>query len=131
VRLAESMHSVRKSLSFLAKSHDLESFQRQPKYAIEPLFDLLVRFTPSKSHLTTIHPLFLTVSPISILTSLKNNTNKERSIDLPSNKPLQLRTPHPRRTHFFNLPRRPHERQSHIPLYRRDDPSCSQTLERS
>ncbi|KAF4581663.1 hypothetical protein EYR40_002674 [Pleurotus pulmonarius] len=32
---------------------------RNPRWAIEPLYDLLTRYTPNPSYLTPIHPLFL------------------------------------------------------------------------
>ena len=34
----------------------------KPKFAIPPLYDLLVRYPYDLSHLTTIHPLFIRVS---------------------------------------------------------------------
>jgi hypothetical protein len=34
----------------------------QVKAAIQPLYDLLTRFAPDLSYLTTIHPIFVTVS---------------------------------------------------------------------
>jgi hypothetical protein len=39
----------------------------QVKAAIQPLYDLLTRFTPDLSYLTPIHPIFVTVGILSIL----------------------------------------------------------------
>ncbi|TCD64034.1 hypothetical protein EIP91_004668 [Steccherinum ochraceum] len=35
----------------------------KPKYAVGPLYDLVTRYPPSLSYLTTLHPLFISVSP--------------------------------------------------------------------
>jgi hypothetical protein len=77
VQRAEALGSVRFFLFFHSRSNrarlgpitsvprlstDCARALPQGKAAITPLYDLLTRFAPDISHLTPIHPIFVTVS---------------------------------------------------------------------
>jgi hypothetical protein len=74
VQGAEALSRVRSSPPFYPyRLHDdlsacLVAFW-QIKAAIQPLYDLLTRFTPDLSYLTPVHPIFVTVGVLRFLSA--------------------------------------------------------------
>ena len=104
----------------------------KPTLAIQTLYDLVRRYPPDLSYLTTIHPIFILVRLFHL--SPRPSLSYTRQSDLRHNLPLHARPARPLRPHHQHrhFPLRPAlQRQPYIPLHRRLCTRRTQAMVRS